>query len=310
MDNGGANAVMVETGRVLAQRAASLKRRLRLAFWSGHSHGRYSSSTWYVDNAYADLDAHCVAHVNVDSSGAKDSVIDLNPLVMAEARGLVAEVYAAQGYAGCAGRPMSRSHDQSFWGLGVTAVLGGVSTQPAGEDLTAGITSTRDQRRTGGSGWWWHSPDDTFDHMDRDALARDARLYVGVVARLCTDARLPFRFEDAAHEVRHVLQGLSEFGFDLRPSLEAAEALGGTLAGRQPDDPTQKALARLINPVLYTQAGRFGHDPALPVGLLPGLQPARALAGADADTARFLAVDLTREQNRVVHALREAAAIL
>ncbi len=310
MDNGGANAVMMETGRVLAQRAADLRRRLRLAFWSGHSHGRYSSSTWYVDNAFGDLDAHCVAHVNVDSSGAKGSVVDLNPLVMAEARGMVAEVYAAQGYGGCAGRPVSRSHDQSFWGLGVTAVLGGVSTQAAGDDLTAGITAARGQRRTGGTAWWWHSPDDTFDHMDQEALARDARLYVGVVSRLCTEARLPFRFEDAAHEVRHVLHGLSELGFDLRPSLAAADALGTALAGKQPDDATQKALARIINPVLYTRAGRFGHDPALPVGLLPGLQPARALQGADPDTARFLAVDLTREQNRVVHALRQALAIL
>jgi hypothetical protein len=310
MDNGGANAVMVETGRVLAGRAATLRRRLRLAFWSGHSHGRYSGSTWYADNEYDDLDAHCVAHVNVDSSGAKGSVVDLGPLVMAEARGMVAEVYAAQGYPGCEGRPMSRSHDQSFWGLGLTAVLGGVSTQPAGDDLTAGIISARGQRRTGGSAWWWHSPDDTIEHMDADCLARDARLYVGVVSRLCGDERLPFRFEDTASEVRRALGELSEFGFDLRPSLQAAEAFAEAAAGKRPDDRTQMRLARIINPVLYTQAGRFGHDPALPVGLLPGLQAARRLRGADPDTAKFLGVDLTREQNRVVHALREAAAIL
>ncbi|HVB10553.1 MAG TPA: M28 family peptidase [Bacillota bacterium] len=310
MDNGGANAVMMETGRVLAQRAASLKRRLRLAFWSGHSHGRYSGSTWYVDNEFEDLDAHCVAHVNVDSSGAKNSVVDLNPLVMAEARALVAEVYAAQGFSGCSGRPMSRSHDQSFWGLGVTAVLGGVSTQAAGDDLTAGITAARGQRRTGGSAWWWHSPDDTIDKMDKDALARDSRLYVGVCDRLCSDARLPLRFEDTAHEVRDTLSGLSEFGFDLRPSLEAADAFAKAVAGKKPDDHTQMRLAHLINPVLYTQVGRFSHDPAIPVGLFPGLQAAKALKGADPDTVKFLSVDLVREQNRVVHALREAAAIL
>jgi hypothetical protein len=45
-------------------------------------------------------------------------------------------------------------------------------------------------------------------------------------------------------------------------------------------------------------------------GLLPGLQPAKGLASADADGARFLAVDLIRERNRLRHALAKARAIV
>ncbi len=36
--------------RVLLPERGNLRCSLRLAFWSGHSHGRYAGSTWYADN--------------------------------------------------------------------------------------------------------------------------------------------------------------------------------------------------------------------------------------------------------------------
>ena len=71
MDNGTANATMLEVARLLAQHRDELYRGLRVIFWSGHSHGRYSGSTWYVDNHWEELHDRCVAHVNVDSTGAR-----------------------------------------------------------------------------------------------------------------------------------------------------------------------------------------------------------------------------------------------
>ena len=44
MDNGTANAVMIEAARVMAAHRSGWRRGLRLCFWSGHSHGRYSGS--------------------------------------------------------------------------------------------------------------------------------------------------------------------------------------------------------------------------------------------------------------------------
>ena len=41
MDNGGANATMLEVARLCALRREQWRRALRLAFWSGHSQGRY-----------------------------------------------------------------------------------------------------------------------------------------------------------------------------------------------------------------------------------------------------------------------------
>ena len=69
MDNGTANATMLELARLCAERRGAWRRGLRLCFWSGHSHGRFSGSSWYVDQHWDELDRRCVAHVNVDFAG-------------------------------------------------------------------------------------------------------------------------------------------------------------------------------------------------------------------------------------------------
>ena len=75
MDNGGANATMIEVGRLCAEARSRWRRGLRIVFWSGHSQGRYSSSTWYADANWEELERRAVAHVNVDSTGGKGNVV-------------------------------------------------------------------------------------------------------------------------------------------------------------------------------------------------------------------------------------------
>ena len=60
MDDAAANAAQLAVAGLLASRRSSLRRGVRLAFWSGHSHGRYSGSTWYADHAPQDLYDRCV----------------------------------------------------------------------------------------------------------------------------------------------------------------------------------------------------------------------------------------------------------
>jgi Zn-dependent M28 family amino/carboxypeptidase len=71
MDNGTANATMLEVARLLAGRRSALRRGIRFAFWSGHSHGRYAGSAWYADHAWRELHQRCVVHLNIDSTGAR-----------------------------------------------------------------------------------------------------------------------------------------------------------------------------------------------------------------------------------------------
>ena len=72
-DNAVSDAILLEYARVLYAHRSELKRGVRIAWWSGHSDGRFSGSTWYCDSHYADLRKNCVAHVNLDLTGCKNS---------------------------------------------------------------------------------------------------------------------------------------------------------------------------------------------------------------------------------------------
>src|SRR5262249_42283782 len=119
MDNGAANATMLEAARLMAARRAEWRRGLRVCFWSGHSHGRYSSSAWYVDENFAELDCRCVAHVNVDSTGGIGATVLTDNGVVTPLVGLAREVTLAESGQHHLGERPSRSSDQSFWGIGI-----------------------------------------------------------------------------------------------------------------------------------------------------------------------------------------------
>ena len=103
MDNGGANATMLEVARLFAAERAVLRRGLRICFWSGHSHGRYSGSTWYADTHWDELVRRCVAHVNVDSTGARGNTVMVDAQSSAELGGLAARSSPGPGRAGTRG---------------------------------------------------------------------------------------------------------------------------------------------------------------------------------------------------------------
>ena len=62
---------------------------------------------------------------------------------------------------------MSRSSDQSFWGIGIPAMFGALSEQPPAP-----------VKMRNGLGWWWHTPHDLLDKIDEQILVRDTRVYV------------------------------------------------------------------------------------------------------------------------------------
>src|SRR5699024_4362829 len=89
MDNGTANATMIEVARILSLKKKELQRSVRFAFWSGHSHGRYAASAWYADHYWEDLHENGVVHVNIDSVGAKNAVVLTESNCMAETKEVV-----------------------------------------------------------------------------------------------------------------------------------------------------------------------------------------------------------------------------
>lgn len=310
MDNASANATMLEVARVLAAHRGELRRGLRLAFWSGHSHARYGGSAWYADTFFADLYDRCVCHVNAESTGGIGAD-DLTGM------GNMAETwrFAAGAVRDVAGqtvryRRMSRNSDQSFTGIGIPSAFSGLSAQPEG-----------------GLGWWWHTPDDTLDKIDPARFVRDTHIYLLACWRLCTTAVLPFDYAQAASEIQGRLAELHAAAgerFDLAPLTDATARLhdaatrlndvadGVTGDGAERVNAALLAAGRALIPVTYTAAGPFAVDLALDAPVLPGLADLAALAALDpaSDAARFLATRLVRERNRVWHALTTAAQAL
>jgi hypothetical protein len=315
MDNGSANAGMMEVARLCAQRRDRWQRGLRVCFWSGHSHGRYSSSAWYADAHWDELDRRCVAHVNVDSLGGAGATVLANTAVMSELWQIAAEAVQAQTNQTYKGKRKARSSDDSFVGVGVPSMFGTVSEQPA-----------KHAQARNALGWWWHTPHDLIDKVDEANLVRDARVLGQVVWKLLADAVVPL---DHAATATSLLAELAPLEaplagrFDLAPLVAAATALrdaAAGLAGRKPVDAAaaERANAALMRasralvPADYTAGDRFLHPHALPMPAWATLQPIRDLAAtaAGTDAAMFAAVDALRARNRVAYALREARSAM
>ena len=326
MDNGGANATMLEVAHVCALARAHWCRGLRVAFWSGHSQGRYSGSAWYADTHWQELDRRAVAHVNVDSTGGRGNTVVSDTSASEELAALAREALAAQAGQEFSGRRTERAGDQSFWGIGVPSIFANMSEQPAGGDVNAmGAVIGTGTRRGAGTGWWWHTPDDTKDKIDGEILLRDTRIYQHAVWRLLATPVPPLDFATAAQALVETLeQRQHEAGdlLDLSRCLERARALedrtaqlqhaAATAEGEDAERfaETLRRLSRALLPLAYTRGDRFAHDPALPQLPMPALADTSELGRLDADGRRFLASRLIRESNRVAHALEQALAVL
>ena len=305
MDNGGANATMLEVARLAAAQRATWRRGLRVAFWSGHSHGRYSGSAWYADQYWDELNQRCVAHVNVDSTGARGNLSLRHAIAASELRALAADAVLRHGGQHLEGERMSRAGDQSFWGVGVPSIF-----------MSLG------QQEDGGLGWWWHTPEDTLDKIEPDILVRDTRIYEHVVLRLLSEAVLPLDYGTHTRELLGTLRDLQAVAggrFDLQPAIDRAERLAQAcerLAACAPGDAAEAGrlngmlmrLSRALVPIDYTAGDRCEPDPALPLPVCPALAPVRELAASPpgSDGERFLAVALMRGRNRVCAALDAA----
>jgi len=303
MDNASANATMIETARILAAHRDELRRGVRFAFWSGHSHARYASSTWFADRYWFDLRERCVAHVNVDSTGGVGATVLEDANTMAETYPLAREVIGRQVDQQLEYRRFGRAGDQSFWGVGLPAMFMSLSHQAAESEVTAHLSRLLGGRsgRSGGLGWWWHTTEDTLDKIDPANLARDVRVYVEVVGRLVTEPIVPLDVRGALDEIASTLDeveslwvGLPTGGADDESGLDllrddvaaarvAADQVALLRADASLDEERQSRLSagivracKALVPVNYTAASEFEHDLALGAVPLPGLRPPKA----------------------------------
>jgi hypothetical protein len=314
MDNGSANAGMMEAARVLAMRRGDWKRGLRLCFWSGHSHGRYSGSAWYADRFRDELEARCAAHVNVDSLGGVGATDLAHASAMASLRSVAAQAVNAETNVAYVGTRKARNCDESFGGIGIPSMFGAISEQPDSHE-----------RARNKLGWWWHTPHDELDKIDEAHLLRDTRVLLRACWPLLTEPLLPLDHAATAESLlaelaplagalgeRFPVGGLVALAEAVRDAARRIPPAAAGSPGLQAANAAIMRASRALVPIDYNDGEVFSHPPALPLPPWSALEPIRALAAAEpgSDTAKFREVEAWRARNRIAAALREAAAAL
>jgi len=334
-DNVSGDACLLELARVLKPFAGKLRYGIRFAWWPGHSHGRYSGSTWYADTHWHELRDNAIVYFNIDSPGVKGATVYVPRHQMAEvaafneamtkqitgwstitsanaqlALGKRADKYVSPT------RP-SRAADQSFWGIGVSSmsVYSMLTPDDANRDPNVGGS---------GGAWWWHSEHETIDKFDGGILVQDTRLYASILLQLATANLLPFEVAAIAADFQDSLKEYAEEAGRFLPLAELmaeVDALKARLEQLQTrcvllkeERSTGAAnrlflrLARTLNPVLYQACPPFEHDPALGSRALPSLAAALRLKSMnpESDAFKFTVAGLRRRINQVRYQVHEA----
>jgi N-acetylated-alpha-linked acidic dipeptidase len=322
-DNATGDAALLELARVLWSLRGRLKRSVRIAWWPGHSTGRYAGSTWYADTFADDLDERCIAQLDIDSPGCAGATAYEEVMWMAEADPLCrASIRDALGVAAERVRPL-RAGDYSFNQIGPTGLYMLLSNIPIEERKRRGYYAV------GGCGGntAWHTADDLMPVADLEILRRDLAVYLTTIVRILNAPLHPFDYSIAVDEIAEavrqyqqvagaeidfgpIIAGLADLRDQLRAWRSKAEARASRApadaAGRRRLNAVLRRIARLLVPLNYARGERFDHDPALKFGTVPRLEAALGLASASDDLKPFLKVGLVREANKVRAIVRAA----
>ncbi|MGD9903076.1 MAG: M28 family peptidase [Vicinamibacterales bacterium] len=321
-DNATGDAALLELTRVLWGLRDRLKRSVRIAWWPGHSTGRYAGSTWYADTFADDIDEHCIAQLDIDSPGCEGAIAYEEVMWMAEADALCrTAIHDALGVASERVRPL-RAGDYSFNQIGPTGLYMLLSNIPIEERKRRGYYAV------GGCGGniAWHTPDDRLPVADLEILRRDLAVYLTTIVRILDAPLHPFDYAAAIDEIRAAVTRYHEAAageVDLAPLLADLQSLGarcavwqaaaaqhatdGPAAERRRLNATLRRVARLLVPLNYSRGERFDHDPALKLGPVPRLEAAASLATVPAELRPFVKVGLVRELNKVRATVRAVA---
>jgi len=327
-DNATGDAALMELARVFWQHRQHVKRTLRVAWWPGHSTGRYAGSTWYADTFAQELDQRCVAQVNIDSPGCRWATEYTGVSWMSEVDPLCkAAIRDAVGRDSLGERP-HQAGDYSFNNIGITSFYMLLSTMPES------LRKEKGYYAVGGCGAniQWHTEDDTMELVDEEILMKDLRVYVVSLLRVLNAAVHPFDFRLLAEEFGRTLdryQTQAGDAYDFAKARSAQEQLRGDLDAfyRQAEELTGRPvsdhdalracaairrLARILVPLNFTRDVRFRHDPAVPIPPLPDLAPAADLGRypLGSHEARVIQTSLLRGVNRFVAALGHARAVV
>ena len=323
-DNAVGDATLLELARIFHEKRDLMRRSLRVAWWPGHSTGRYGGSAWYADAFAHELSQLCVATVNIDSPGCWQATEYDEVAWMAEAGPVCREsIKSVAGVEPKRQRPL-RAGDYSFNQLGLTSFFMLLSNIPAEERARLGFYPV------GGCGGniVWHTEKDRLEVADRTNLERDLRVYLTAVGRFLTDEVLPLDFRETAEELSEALEEyegkvnkkslsllplrreFEKFRTKLNTFYERVEA--GTIKPSVANEALM-GLSRALVHLGYAEGGRFEHDsatPKLPIPKFARIHDLAAIEESDPDRIPFVYTELRRQFNKVFDLVYQASEAL
>jgi N-acetylated-alpha-linked acidic dipeptidase len=278
-DNATGDATMLEIARVLWANRDSLKRGVRIAWWPGHSTGRYAGSTWFTDAFAADLDEDCLAQINCDSPGCRWATSYHETRAFTESAALASQAIrdVVPDAVIKTMRP-PQAGDYSFNNIGLPSFFMLSSTMPEA------LRREKNYYDVSGCGAniAWHTENDTLEIADQNVLLTDMKIYLLSVLRIANAEVLPFDWTATCDEFDATIaayEGASGGAANLGPAKQAVASLRAALrtlasAPMAARNAAIHDLARILVPINYTREARFAHDPAYTV---PPLRASRWL---------------------------------
>lgn len=320
-DNATGDATLLELARVFWASRALLKRSVRIAWWPGHSTGRYAGSTWFADAFAIDLDENCVAQINCDSPGCRWATSFHHTTTMSDTSAHVRDaITAVEGGSTFAAQRPHQAGDYSFNNIGLSSYYMLSSTMP--EKL-------REEKRyydvSGcGGNIAWHTENDQLEIADKAQLLTDMRIYALSALRHANADILPADWRETASEFAATIdryQAASKGLADLSDAKKQVESLAASLSefyaaaasgnlSKAGANETIMRLARILVPINYTREARFRHDPAYTLPPLPTISIASELPHLPDSERNAGLVQLKRGMNRLIAALRQAQRLV
>ena len=324
-DNAVGDATLLELARIFHLNRESLARSIRVAWWPGHSTGRYAGSTWFVDRFGLDLASNSIAQMDIDSPGCRDATEFYGISWMKEAEDFCTQVIKDTTGKPAFGRRPLQAGDYSFNNIGLTGFYLLLSSMP--EELLR----EKGYYPVGGCGGniGWHTIHDTFELADKDNLMRDLRVYTATIQRVVNNTFYPFDFRNLASEFSETLTTYADAAgddADFTPCFHALDQLTtdldtlyqklDSLNNHSITDIEVQAvndvllkLARILIPINYTRQGKFRTEPAVAIPPLPDVAPALNMNAVSGHERHVLRTHLQRGINRVAWAFIEASQL-
>lgn len=307
-DNGTGNALALYLAKYYKNIIRKFNIGVKIAWWSGHSNGRYAGSSAYAADKFEELMEGCIAYVNIDMPGLRGANdytnISSGPGLIELSKQKIFEVTNQIGYYS----GMVRGWDQSFQNIGITPYFIWASTLERNHPET-----TNDSFMS----WWWHTEKDLLTYFDINVLEKDTRLYITAINDLLLYGINAFEIKELFKLIYNTLNEYNQkyaHIINLNTLINKVEETW-ELFSRVEDDLEQDkklSLIRLLNRIYYVSREAHLQDYALQEKPIPRLNEVfRIYESSKNKKYRFILDNqLISERNRILNVLIEINKLL